>query len=55
MRFVNQTGDRAWLASFGGVSYPISTDSRHQLHALPGCRTGPAIEEVFTDAISSKR
>ena len=43
------------LASFGGVSYPIWTDSRHQLVALPGCRTGLAMEEVFTAAVSSKR
>ncbi|HEX4568114.1 MAG TPA: sialidase family protein [Vicinamibacterales bacterium] len=51
----NQTGDYAGLASFGGVSYPIWTDSRNQLHALPGCRTGLAMEEVFAAAVSSKR
>jgi len=51
----NQTGDYAGLASFGGVSYPLWTDSRNQLLALPGCRTGLAMEEVFTAAVSSKR
>jgi len=51
----NQTGDYAGLASFGGVSYPIWTDSRNQLRALPGCRTGLAMEEVFTAAVSSRR
>jgi hypothetical protein len=51
----NQTGDYAGLASFGGVSYPIWTDSRDQLVALPGCRTGLAMEEVFTAVVSSKR
>jgi hypothetical protein len=51
----NQTGDYAGLASFGGVSYPIWTDSRNQLRALPGCRTGLAMEEVFTASVSSKR
>jgi hypothetical protein len=51
----NQTGDYAGLASFGGVSYPIWTDSRNQLRPLPGCRTGLAMEEVFTAAVSSKR
>ena len=51
----NQTGDYAGLASFGGVSYPMWTDSRNQLRALPGCRTGLAMEDVFTAAVSSKR
>jgi len=51
----NQTGDYAGLASFAGVSYPIWTDSRNQLLALPGCRTGLAMEEVFTAAVSSIR
>jgi len=55
INYGNQTGDYAGLASFGGVSYPIWTDSRNQLRALPGCRTGLAMEEVFTAAVSSKR
>jgi len=51
----NQTGDYAGLASFGGVSHPIWTDSRNQLLALPGCRTGLAMEEVFIASVSSIR
>jgi hypothetical protein len=51
----NQTGDYAGLASYGGVSYPFWTDSRAQLTALPGCRTGLAMEEVFTAAVTTKR
>ncbi len=51
----NQQGDYAGLASFGGVSRPIWTDSRRQLDPLPGCRTGLAMEEVFTAAVARKR
>jgi hypothetical protein len=51
----NQTGDYAGLASFGGVSRPIWTDSRNQLNPLPGCRTGLAMEEVFAAMITTKR
>ena len=51
----NQTGDYAGLASFGGVSHPFWTDSRKQLEARPGCRTGLAMEEVFTATVTVKR
>jgi hypothetical protein len=51
----NQTGDYAGLASFGGVSHPFWTDSRKQLDARSGCRTGLAMEEVFTAAVTVKR
>ena len=51
----NQTGDYAGLASFGGVSHPIWTDSRKQLEARPGCRTGLAMEEVFSATVTVKR
>jgi hypothetical protein len=44
----NQQGDYEGLVSFGGVSYPIWTDSRRQLDPAPGCRTGLAMEEVFS-------
>jgi hypothetical protein len=44
----NQQGDYEGLVSFGGVSYPIWTDSRRQLAPAPGCRTGLAMEEVFS-------
>jgi len=51
INYGNQQGDYEGLVSFGGVSYPIWTDSRRQLDALPGCRTGLAMEEVFTAKI----
>jgi hypothetical protein len=51
----NQQGDYAGLASYGGVSYPFWTDSRAQLNALPGCRTGLAMEEVFAATVTTKR
>jgi len=55
INYGNQQGDYAGLASLGGVSYPIWTDSRNQLVALPGCRTGLAMEEVFTASVTVKR
>ena len=48
----NQQGDYEGLVSFGGVSYPIWTDSRRQLDPAPGCRTGLAMEEVFTARVA---
>jgi hypothetical protein len=44
----NQYGDYEGLASFGGSSYPIWTDSRAQLDPSAGCQTNRAMEEVFT-------
>jgi hypothetical protein len=44
----NQQGDYEGLASFGGTSYPIWTDSRDQLNPSGGCKTNQAMEEVFT-------
>jgi hypothetical protein len=55
INYGNQTGDYAGLASFGGVSHPIWTDSRNQLDPLAGCRTGLAMEEVFSATVSNKR
>jgi hypothetical protein len=55
INYGNQQGDYAGLVSFGGVSHPIWTDSRNQLNPLPGCRTGLAMEEVFTAAITQKQ
>ena len=55
INYGNQQGDYAGLASYGGVSYPIWTDSRIQLAPRPGCRTGLAMEEVFTAAVTTKR
>lgn len=47
----NQTGDYAGLASFGGVSHPIWTDSRMNQTAASGCRTNKLMEEVFTATV----
>jgi hypothetical protein len=55
INYGNQQGDYAGLVSFGGVSHAIWTDSRNQLDALAGCRTGLAMEEVYTAAIAAKR
>jgi hypothetical protein len=55
INYGNQQGDYEGLASFGGVSHAIWTDSRDQLDALPGCRTNLAMEEVFTATIAAKR
>ena len=46
----NQQGDYEGLASFGGVSHPIWTDSRNQLTPVSGCRFN-AMEEVFTATV----
>ena len=47
----NQYGDYEGLASYGGVSHPIWTDSRNQLSPSAGCSTDLAMEEVFTSAV----
>jgi hypothetical protein len=49
--YFNQQGDYEGLASFGGVSHPIWTDSRLQQSPLPGCSRGLAMEEVFTAVV----
>ena len=54
INYGNQQGDYAGLVSYGGVSHPIWTDSRDQLDAFGGCRTGLAMEEVFTATIAQK-
>jgi hypothetical protein len=48
INYGNQQGDYEGLVSFGGVSYPIWTDSRRQLEAASGCRRPYLMEEVFT-------
>lgn len=47
----NQYGDYEGLVSFGGVSYPVWTDSRRNQTAAAGCRSGLAMEEVFTGKV----
>src|SRR5216684_3423065 len=49
--YFNQQGDYEGLASRGGVSHPIWTDSRRQLEASSGCRTNLFMEEVFTATV----
>lgn len=51
INYGNQTGDYAGLASFGGVSHPIWTDSRDNQTAATGCRTNLLMEEVFTATV----
>lgn len=48
INYGNQQGDYEGLVSFGGVSYPIWTDSRRQLDPSSGCRRPFLMEEVFT-------
>jgi len=47
----NQYGDYSGLASHGGLSFPILTDSRRNQNALGACRTGRVMEEVFTPVV----
>ncbi|HZS07002.1 MAG TPA: sialidase family protein [Blastocatellia bacterium] len=51
INYGNQQGDYEGLVSYGGVSWPIWTDSRRQLDPIPGCSRGLAMEEVFTARI----
>jgi hypothetical protein len=48
INYGNQQGDYEGLASLGGTSHPIWTDSRIQQTPAAGCRTGLAMEEVFS-------
>jgi hypothetical protein len=52
INYGNQQGDYEGLVSYGGVSYPVWTDSRRQLAASPGCSSGIAMEEVFTAKVT---
>jgi hypothetical protein len=51
INYGNQQGDYEGLASRGGVSHPIWTDSRRQLESAVGCRTNLLMEEVFTATV----
>jgi hypothetical protein len=55
INYGNQQGDYSGLVSYGGVSHPFWTDSRDQLDPLAGCRTGLAMEEIFTATVAQKR
>jgi hypothetical protein len=52
INYGNQQGDYEGLVSYGGASYPVWTDSRRQQAPLSGCRTGLAMEEVFTAKVT---
>ena len=49
--YFNQQGDYEGLASRGGISHPIWTDSRRQLESSSGCKTSLLMEEVFTTTV----
>lgn len=51
INYGNQQGDYEGLVSFGGVSYPIWTDSRRQLVSSSGCRRPYLMEEVFSASV----
>jgi len=51
INYGNQQGDYEGLVSYGGVSYPIWTDSRRQLDPATGCRRPFLMEEVFTTRV----
>ncbi len=51
INYGNQQGDYEGLVSFGGVAYPIWTDSRRQLDPASGCRRPLVMEEVFSAKI----
>jgi hypothetical protein len=51
INYGNQQGDYEGLASFGGVAYPIWTDSRRQQEPASGCRRPFVMEEVFSAAV----
>jgi hypothetical protein len=48
INYGNQQGDYEGLVSYGGVAYPVWTDSRRQLDPSSGCRRPLLMEEVFT-------
>jgi hypothetical protein len=51
INYGNQQGDYEGIVSYGGVSYPVWTDSRRQLAKATGCARNLAMEEVFTAKI----
>jgi hypothetical protein len=48
INYGNQQGDYEGLVSYGGISYPIWTDSRRQLEQSYGCKNNLTMEEVFS-------
>jgi hypothetical protein len=54
INYGNQQGDYEGLVSYGGVSYPIWTDSRRQLDAITGCSRNLGMEEVFSATVKTR-
>ncbi len=50
INYGNQQGDYEGLVAFGGVAYPIWTDSRRNTDTSTGCSRG-LMEEVFTASV----
>ncbi|MEY2498031.1 MAG: hypothetical protein QOD12_1587 [Verrucomicrobiota bacterium] len=53
INYGNQQGDYEGLVSYGGISYPIWTDSRRQLDAITGCSNNLGMEEVFSATVKT--
>jgi hypothetical protein len=53
INYGNQQGDYEGLVSYGGISYPIWTDSRRQLDAVAGCSRNIGMEEVFSATVKT--
>ena len=51
INYGNQQGDYSGLASYGGYSHPIWTDSRFNQVPSSGCRGNLTMEEVFTATV----
>ncbi|HKP37187.1 MAG TPA: sialidase family protein [Pyrinomonadaceae bacterium] len=47
INYGNQQGDYEGVVSYGGISYPVWTDSRRQLDTITGCSRALGMEEVF--------
>ena len=51
INYGNQQGDYEGVVAYGGVTYPIWTDSRRNQEPAPGCTTRGLMEEVFTASV----
>ena len=50
INYGNQQGDYEGVVAYGGVAYPVWTDSRRNQDAVKGC-SAPLMEEVFTASV----
>ena len=51
INYGNQQGDYEGVVAYGGIAYPVWTDSRRNQDPLPGCTARGAMEEVFTASV----